>query len=104
MGSATLVLQLLTDEKQRLQRAYEAGFRGQLDVVVERLRHPSGELLLLNLDRPADDASGSVPLRLPLGAIDFDDAAKAERAVEMSGCSCDGPNAAGFPSGQRSQR
>ena len=86
VGSATLVLQLLTDEKQRLQRAYEAGFRGQLDVVVERLRHPSGELLLLNLDRPADDASGSVPLRLPLGAIDFDDAAKAERAVEMSGC------------------
>ena len=85
-GSAALVLQLLTEEKQRLQRAYEAGFRGQLDVLAERLRHPSGELLLLNLDRPADDASGSVPLRLPLGAIDFDDAAKAERAVEMSGC------------------
>lgn len=85
-GSAALVLQLLTDEKLRLQRAYEAGFRGQLDVVAERLRHPSGELVLLNLDRPADDANGSVPLRLPLGAIDFDDAAKAGRAVEMSGC------------------
>lgn len=85
-GSAALVLQLLTDEKLRLQRAYEAGFKGQLDVVVERLRHPSGELLLLNLDRPADDARGSVPLRLPLGAIDFDDPSKAERAVEMSGC------------------
>lgn len=69
-----------------MQRADEAGFRGPLDVVVERLRHPSDELLLLNLDRPADDASGSVPLRLPLGAIDFDDAAKAERAVEKSGC------------------
>lgn len=87
VGSAALVLQLLTDEKLRLQRAYEAGFKGQLDVVAERLRHPSGELVLLNLDRPPDDASGSVPLRLPLGAIDFDDAAKAERAVEMSGCS-----------------
>ncbi len=86
IGSAALVLQLLTDEKLRLQRAYEAGFRGQLDMVAERLRHPSGELVLLNLDRPLDDASGSVPLRLPLGAIDFDDAAKAERAVEMVGC------------------
>ncbi|MEY2687856.1 MAG: Sensor protein PfeS [Pseudomonadota bacterium] len=86
IGSAALVLQLLTDEKLRLQRAYEAGFRGQLDVVAERLRHPSGELVLMNLDRPADNAQGSVPMRLPLGAIDFDDAAKAERAVEMVGC------------------
>ncbi|MGY0193506.1 ATP-binding protein [Leptothrix sp. BB-4] len=86
VGSAALVLQLLTDEKLRLQRAYEAGFRGQLDVVAERLRHPSGELVLLNLDRPSDDDRGSVPLRLPLGAIDFDDEAKAERAVEMVGC------------------
>jgi signal transduction histidine kinase len=85
-GSAALVLQLLSDEKLRLQRAYEAGFKGQLDLLAERLRHPSGELMLLNLDRPADDARGSVPLRLPLGAIDFDDATKAERAVEMSGC------------------
>ncbi|MBT9486535.1 MAG: HAMP domain-containing histidine kinase [Rubrivivax sp.] len=93
-GSAALVLQLLTDEKQRLQRAYEAGFRGQLDVVAERLRHPSGELVLLNLDRPADDARGSVPLRLPLGAIDFDDPAKAERAVEMSGCALRFPDGA----------
>lgn len=86
VASAALVLQLLTEEKARLQRAYEAGFRGQLDVIAERLRHPSGELALLNLDRPADDAGGTVPLRLPVGAIDFDDAAKAERAVEMTGC------------------
>jgi two-component system, OmpR family, sensor kinase len=86
VGSALLVLQLLTDERQRLQRAYEAGFRGQLDVLAERLRHPSGQLALRNADRPADTAQGSVPLRLPFGAIDFDDPAKAERAVEMSGC------------------
>jgi two-component system OmpR family sensor kinase len=86
LGSALLVLQLLTDERQRLQRAYEAGFRGQLDVLAERLRHPSGQLALRNADRPADTAQGSVPLRLPFGAIDFDDPAKAERAVEMSGC------------------
>lgn len=85
-GSVALVLQLLGDEKLRLQHDYEAGFRGQLDVVAERLRHPSGALVLLNLDRPPDDARGSVPLRLPLGAIDFDDAAKAERAVDLSGC------------------
>jgi signal transduction histidine kinase len=93
-ASAALVLQLLTDEKFRLQRAYEAGFRGQLDVIAERLRHPSGELVLLNLDRPADDANGSVPLRLPVGAIDFDDAYKAERAVEMTGCALRLPDGA----------
>ena len=86
LGSGLLGLQLLTDERQRLQRAYEAAFRGQLDVLVERLRHPSGQLALRNADRPGDDAEGSVPLRLPCGAIDFDDPAKAERAVEMSGC------------------
>jgi len=86
VGSAVLVLQLLTDEKQRLQRAYEAAFRGQLDVLTERLRHPSGQLALRNADRPLDNAQGAVPLRLPFGAIDFDDPAKAERAVEMSGC------------------
>ena len=55
VGSAALALQLLTDEKQRQRDAYEAGFRGQLDVLAERLRHPSGQLALLNADRPADD-------------------------------------------------
>lgn len=86
VGSAALALQLLTDEKQRQRDAYEAGFRGQLDVLAERLRHPSGQLALLNADRPADDAQGWVPLRLPVGAIDFDDPTKAERVMDLSGC------------------
>jgi signal transduction histidine kinase len=86
LGSAALALQLLTDEKQRLQRAYEAGFRGRLAVLVERLRHPSGQLALLNADLPPPDARGWVPLRLPLGAIDFDDPFKAERAVSLVDC------------------
>lgn len=85
-GSAALALQLLTDEKQRQRDAYEAGFRGQLEVLAERLRHPSGQLALLNADRPLDDASGSVPLRLPVGAIDFDDPSKAERVMDLSAC------------------
>lgn len=86
LGSGLLVLQLLTDERQRLQRDYEAGFQGRLDVIAERLRHPSGQLALLNLDRPPPDGHGSVPLRLPLGAIDFDDPARAERALELTAC------------------
>lgn len=87
IGSAALALQLLTEEKQRQQAVYEAGFRGQLDVLAERLRHPSGQLALLNAERPEDDAEqGQVPLRLPVGAIDFDDPQRAERVVELSGC------------------
>ncbi|MFO1228479.1 ATP-binding protein [Roseateles sp.] len=85
-GSALLVLQLLTEERQRLQREYEAGFLGRLHVMAERLRHPAGQLALLNLDHPAPDAQGAAPLRLPLGAIDFDDPSKAERAVELTAC------------------
>ncbi|MFO1252735.1 MAG: HAMP domain-containing sensor histidine kinase [Inhella sp.] len=85
-GSAALALQLLTDEKQRQRDAFEAGFRGQLEVLAERLRHPSGQLALLNAERPAPDAEGWVPLRLPVGAIDFDDPTKAERVMELSGC------------------
>lgn len=85
-GSVLLALQLLADEKQRLQRAYEAGFQGRLDVLAERLRHPSGQLALLNADLPAPNEQGWVPLRLPLGAIDFDDPFKAERAVSLVDC------------------
>jgi len=91
VGSAALALQLLTDEKQRQRSAYEAGFRGQLDVLAERLRHPSGQLALLNAARPEPDASGWVPLRLPVGAIDFDDPTKAERVMELSGCAARWP-------------
>jgi signal transduction histidine kinase len=85
-GSALLVLQLLTEERQRLQREYEAGFLGRLNVMAERLRHPAGQLAVLNLDHPAPDNAGAAPLRLPLGAIDFDDPSKAERAVELTAC------------------
>ncbi len=86
VGSVLLALQLLADEKQRLQRAYEAGFQGRLAVLAERLRHPSGQLALLNADLPPPDAQGWVPLRLPLGAIDFDDPFKADRAVSLVDC------------------
>lgn len=86
LGTAALALQLLADEKQRLQRAYEAGFQGRLEVLAERLRHPSGQLALLNADLPPPNETGWVPLRLPLGAIDFDDPFKAERAVSLVDC------------------
>jgi hypothetical protein len=86
LGSVALALQLLADEKQRLQRDYEAGFRGRLAVLTERLRHPSGQLALLNADLPPPNESGWVPLRLPLGAIDFDDPFKAERALSLVDC------------------
>lgn len=86
LGSVLLALQLLTDEKQRLQHAHEYGFKGRLEVLAERLRHPSGQLALLNADLPPTDAEGWVPLRLPMGAIDFDDPTKAERAMDLADC------------------
>jgi signal transduction histidine kinase len=50
---------------------------------VARLRHPTGQLALLN---PGDRSGALTPRVLPFSAIDFDDRAKAQQAVEMAGC------------------
>jgi signal transduction histidine kinase len=59
-----------------------------------RLRHPSGQLALLNAHIQGQGATPLSPLLLPYAAIDFDDQNKAQQAVEMAGCAVQYPDGA----------
>jgi signal transduction histidine kinase len=94
LATLALAVALLNEERQRNAQRYEQTFAKSLAEIVAQLRHPSGQLALMNPE-PAQVADGWVaPLVLPFGAIDFDDATKAQRAVEMAGCSLQYPGGA----------
>ena len=86
LATLALAVALLNEEKQRNAQRYEQGFQKSLAEITAQLRHPTGQLALLNPEVPAVDAGWVAPLLLPFSAIDFDDQAKAQRAVEMAGC------------------
>ncbi len=96
LATLALALALLNEERQRNAQRYEQTFAKSLGEVVAQLRHPSGQLALLNPEPPQVEAGWVAPLVLPFGAIDFDDATKAQRAVEMAGCSLQYPGGAGL--------
>jgi len=84
LATVALAVTLLREEKQRAYQRYAEGFGRSLATLGAKLRHPTGQLALLN---PAqDEARGATPLLLPFAAIDFDDPQKARSAVEMAGC------------------
>jgi signal transduction histidine kinase len=94
LGLATVALALseLRDEKQISYRSYREVFDKNVQQIIARLQHPSGQLALLN---PRLSGAALTPLRplvLPFSAIDFDDKAKAEQAAEMAGCLVQYPN------------
>ncbi|GHU18166.1 hypothetical protein FACS189475_03210 [Betaproteobacteria bacterium] len=79
-----LTVAVLQGEKQRSYENYRSGFAKTKEQIAARLRHPSGQLALLN---PALGAGGNLhPVLLPFSAIDFDDPNKARHAVEMADC------------------
>ena len=86
LATLALAVALLNEERQRNAQRYEQGFRKSLAEIVAQLRHPSGQLALLNPEPPQVEPGWVAPLVLPFAAIDFDDATKAQRAVEMAGC------------------
>ena len=86
LATLALAVALLNEERQRNAQRYEQGFRKSLAEIVAQLRHPSGQLALLNPEAPQVEPGWVAPLVLPFAAIDFDDATKAQRAVEMAGC------------------
>jgi signal transduction histidine kinase len=91
-----LALSVLQDEKVRGGRVYAEAVAKTESQIVARLRHPTGQLALLNpvaADRPAQPIH---PLVLPFGALDFDDRNKARQAVEMAGCGLQYPDGATF--------
>ncbi len=88
LALATLVMTVyvLQEEKQRSYDNYQQSFAKTKEQIAAQLRHPSGQLALLN---PSDDAAPTPPLHpvlLPFSAIDFDDQSKVRNAVEMTGC------------------
>ena len=91
-----LALSVLQDEKERARRGYAEAVRKTAAQIAARLRHPTGQLALLNpaaADRPAQPVH---PVVLPFSALDFDDRNKARQAVEMAGCGLQYPDGAMF--------
>jgi len=81
-----LVVAVLQGEKQRAWRNYQSVLAKTKEQIVARLRHPSGQLALMNPDRRADGGGIIHPVLLPFSAIDFDDRNKAWNAIEMADC------------------
>jgi hypothetical protein len=96
LGLATIALAVavLQDEKERSYRNYQDGFRKNQAQIAAKLRHPTGQLVLLNPTAYDHEVTPLRPLVLPFSAIDFDDRNKAQQAVEMAGCLVQYPDAA----------
>lgn len=86
LATVALALTVLQEEKQRSYANYRESFAKTQAQIVARLRHPTGQLALLNPGARGVAGAAAVPLVLPFAAIDFDDKAKAQQAVEMAGC------------------
>jgi signal transduction histidine kinase len=86
LATVALALTVLQEEKQRSYANYQDGFAKTQAQIVARLRHPTGQLALLNPGARGVAGAAVTPLVLPFAAIDFDDKAKAQQAVEMAGC------------------
>ena len=98
LATLALAVTVLRDEKQRSQHVELESLRQHQAQIAARLRHPTGQLALLNagsVDRPMPPLR---PLLLPFSALDFDDKAKALQAVEMAGCLLHLNAAVRFPS------
>lgn len=92
LATLGLALSVLQQEKQLSYKSYQAGFQKTRGQIAATLRHPSGQLALLNPPGDAIPAAAPVtssalhPLLLPFAALDFDDQQKVQQAVAMSGC------------------
>lgn len=85
---ATLVMTVyvLQEEKQRSYDNYQQSFAKTQQQIVAQLRHPTGQLALLNPSGTNAPTTPLHPVLLPFSAIDFDDQSKVRNAVEMTGC------------------
>ena len=86
LATLALALKLLTEEKQRSHLIYAQSIQKSQSEILAKLRHPAGQLALLNPERQSQNPTPLRPLLLPYAAIDFDDQNKAQQAVEMAGC------------------
>jgi two-component system, OmpR family, sensor kinase len=98
LATLALALGVLRDEKSRSLRNYADNLKKSQAQIAARLRHPTGQLALLNpalLTPTTVGANADVhPLLLPFAALDFDDRYKAQQAVELAGCALQYPDGA----------
>ncbi|WP_374349397.1 hypothetical protein, partial [Chitinimonas sp.] len=85
-ATVLLALYLLREEKALSYRSYRDGVDKTAEQIAGKLRHPAGQLALLNPGASSTGGAALHPLLLPFAAIDFDDQNKAQQAVEMAGC------------------
>jgi hypothetical protein len=86
LAVVAMAVAVLQEEKQRSYDNYQASFAKTKEQIVARLRHPAGQLALLNPPRGEGPVTPLRPVMLPFSAIDFDDQGKVRHAVEMAGC------------------
>ena len=94
LATIGLALAVLQDEKERSYRNYQDGFKKNQAQIAAKLRHPTGQLVLLNPTAYTQEVTPLRPVVLPFSALDFDDRNKALQAVEMAGCLVQYPDAA----------
>ena len=93
LATVGLALVVLQDEKERSYRNYQDGFKKNQAQIAAKLRHPTGQLVLLNPNAYTQAVTPLRPVVLPFSALDFDDRNKAQQAVEMAGCLVQYPDA-----------
>jgi len=86
LAVVAMAVVVLQEEKQRSYDHYQSGLTKTKEQIVARLRHPSGQLALLNPGRSDAASAPGRPVLLPFAALDFDDQNKVRNAIEMSGC------------------
>ena len=85
-AAISLALFVLQHEKQLSYQNYQHSLKKTKEQISATLRHPAGQLALLNPPVASAHATPLHPLLLPFSAIDFDDQNKVQQAVAMSGC------------------
>ncbi len=98
LATVGLALSVLQQEKQLSYNNYQSNFNKTRQQISATLRHPAGQLALLNPQSENQRASLR-PLLLPYSAIDFDDQSKVQQAIAMSGCLVQYGNAGALCSG-----
>jgi signal transduction histidine kinase len=86
LATVGLAVSVLQQEKQLSYTSYQTSFHKTAQHISATLRHPTGQLALLNPPRGDAPATGLRPVLLPFASLDFDDQHKVQQAVALSGC------------------
>ncbi len=86
LATVGLAVSVLQQEKQLSYDNYQSSFLKTAQHMSATLRHPAGQLALLNPPRGATPVAGLRPVLLPFASLDFDDQNKVQQAVALSGC------------------